>query len=56
MNYLQFRSNLPLGVVFEDKNEYFEALIETRKKKDTQVFHSFMHSQYQKLLIQEINK
>lgn len=35
MNYLQCRSNLPLGVVFkEDKNEYFEALIETRKKED----------------------
>lgn len=57
MNYLQQRSNLPLGLVFnEDKNEYFEALITTRKTEDITVFRRFMHEQYQKLLIREIDK
>ncbi len=57
MNYLQQKSNLPLGLVFqEDKREYFEALIETREKKDICVFRNFMHSQYQKRLNQEIDK
>lgn len=55
MNYLQQRNNLPLGLVFkEDKTDYFEALIETRKQED--IFRGFMHAQYQKLLIQEIDK
>lgn len=57
MNYLQQRSKLPLGLVFkEDKNAYFEALIETRKKEDIQIFRYFMHGQYQKLLTQEIDQ
>jgi Fic family protein len=57
MNYLQQRSNLPLGLVFlEDKVDYFEALIATRQKEDLQIFRNFMHMQYQKLLVQEINK
>lgn len=57
MNYLQQKSKLPLGLVFkEDKNEYFEALIATRKQENMQVFRDFMHGQYQKLLKQEIDK
>lgn len=57
MNYLQHRSKLPLGIVFkEDKAEYFEALIETRKQENIQIFRDFMHKQYQKLLTQEIEK
>lgn len=57
MNYLQQRNNLPLGLVFkEDKTDYFEALIETRKQEDINIFRGFMHAQYQKLLIQEIDK
>lgn len=57
MNYLQQRSNLPLGLVFkEDKADYFLALIETRKQENVQVFRDFMHLQYQKWLIQEIEK
>lgn len=57
MNYLQQKSNLPLGLVFkEDKNEYFEALIVTRQQENIQLFRDFMHNQYQKLLAQEIEK
>lgn len=57
MNYLQNRNNLPLGLVFtEDKSEYFEALIEARKKEDVSIFRNFMHGQYQKFLTAEIDK
>lgn len=57
MNYLQQRSQLPLGLVFkEDKQDYFEALIETRQKEDILVFRNFMHNQYQKLLMKEIDQ
>lgn len=57
MNYIQRQSNLPLGIVFkEDKNDYFEALIATRKNKDITIFRDFMHDQYQKLLMHEIEK
>ena len=57
MNYIQRKSNLPLGLVFkEDKNDYFEALIATRRNKDITIFRNFMHAQYQKFLLQEIDK
>ena len=57
MNYLQHITNLPLGIVFkEDKNEYYEALVNTRKEQDMSPFRAFMHAQYQKLLLQEIEK
>lgn len=57
MNHIQQRSNLPLSLVFlEDKAEYFQALIDTRKKDDLNIFRSFMHSQFQKTLQLEIDK
>ena len=57
MNYLQQRCQLPLGLVFkEDKQDYFEALIETRQKEDIRIFRGFMHNQYQKLLTKEIGQ
>lgn len=57
MNYIQQRSSLPLGLIFnEDKNDYFEALIATRRKEDITIFRTFMHQEYQKLLTQEIDK
>jgi Fic family protein len=57
MNYIQRRSKLPLGLVFnEEKNDYFEALIATRKQEDLSIFRDFMHQQYQKFLEQEIEK
>ncbi len=57
MNYLQQRFELPMSIVFkEDKTEYFESLIETRKQKDITIFRNFMYSQYVKYLSLEIEK
>jgi len=55
MNYIQAYHNLPLTVVFkEDKSDYFEALISTRKNEDIKIFRNFMFKQTKKLFIQEI--
>lgn len=57
MNYLQLIFNLPLGIVFkEDKAMYFDALIETRKKENINIFRKFMYNQYGKYLLGEIEK
>jgi Fic family protein len=57
MNYLQLLFRLPMSIVFkEDKAEYFDALIQTRKEKDIRIFRKFMYSQYEKYLFQEIAK
>jgi Fic family protein len=56
MNYLQALYNIPPGIVFkEDKAAYFEALKETRLKKDIEIFRDFMEDQYWKYLKQEID-
>ena len=55
MNYLQRYFGLPLAIVFsEDKAAYFEALQQTRKEEDIQIFFDFMYGQYNKHLQQEI--
>jgi Fic family protein len=55
MNYVQAHYDLPLAIVYkEDKASYFEALQETRLKKDIQIFRDFMGNQYSKFLEQEI--
>jgi Fic family protein len=55
MNYIQAYHNLPLTVVFkEDKSEYFEALVTTRKNEDIKIFRNFMFQQTKKLFIEEI--
>lgn len=57
MNYLQLQLGLPMSIVFkEDKAAYFEALQQTRLKEDMTIFRSFMYSQCEKYLLQEIEK
>jgi Fic family protein len=57
MNYLQLYFTLPLSIVFkEDKAAYFEALQQTRKDEDINIFRTFMLAQYAKYLQQEIEK
>lgn len=57
MNYLQSLFHLPMAIVFkEDKAEYFDALIQTRKEENLKIFQDFMSSQYEKYLNQEIKK
>ena len=57
MNYLQLLFHLPMAIVFkEDKTEYFDALIQTRKEKDLKIFREFMYLQYEKYLEIEIGK
>jgi Fic family protein len=48
---------MPLSVVFkEDKQEYFNALQETRKKEDISIFRTFMFSQTDKFLLEQIEE
>ncbi len=55
MNYIQHYFKLPLTIVFkEDKNEYFEALQQSRKLENKAIFQEFMSGQYQKHLQNEI--
>lgn len=57
MNYIQSLFGLPLGIVFsEDKTDYIEALVETRKEDDISIFRNFMSDQYKKHLETEISK
>ncbi len=57
MNYLQLCFGLPMSIVFkEDKVAYFEALQETRKAEDINIFRAFMFAQYKKYLEQEIDR
>jgi Fic family protein len=57
MNYIQLYFDLPMAIVFqEDKTNYYQALEETRKQEDINVFRAFMVSQYAKYLKQEIDK
>jgi Fic family protein len=57
MNYLQLLFHLPMAIVFkEDKAQYFDALIQTRKEKDLKSFRDFIYSQYEKYLELEITK
>lgn len=56
MNFIQHWFDLPLGIVFkEDKAEYFEALIQTRKEANITIFRNFMYKQYEKYLQKEIS-
>jgi hypothetical protein len=48
---------MPMTIVFEeDRQEYIESLIETRKEENIQIFLDFMKSQHIKFLNEEINK
>jgi Fic family protein len=57
MNYIQSYHTMPMTIVFEeDRQEYIESLIETRKEENIQIFLDFMKSQHIKFLNEEINK
>ena len=57
MNYILLQFHLPMAIVFkEDKAAYFEALQQTRKEENINIFRSFMFTQYAKYLQQEIDK
>lgn len=57
MNYIQAWYNLPFAIVLnESKAEYIQALIDTREKDDINIFRSFMRSEYEAHLNEEITK
>lgn len=57
MNYIQAFYDLPLAIVnSEDKQEYIQALIDTRNEDNIQIFRDFMRDQYEKYLSNEIKK
>lgn len=57
MNYIQTFFDLPLAIVnSEDKQEYIQALIDTREKEDIEIFRNFMKNQYEQYLLKEIKK
>jgi Fic family protein len=57
MNYIQSYHGQPMTIVFEeDRQQYIESLIATRKEENIQLFLAFMESQHIKFLKQEIKK
>lgn len=57
MNFIQALYDLPLVIVpAETKVEYVEALVETRKQNDLNIFRSFMEAVYRAYLETEIKK
>ncbi len=57
MNYIQSYHGVPMTIVFEeDRQQYIESLIETRKKENIQLFLDFMEGQHLKFLNEEIKK
>jgi Fic family protein len=57
MNFIQHCHNLPISPVFqEDRGQYIEALMMSRKEKALGPFYSFMASQYLKYLKAELEK
>ncbi|OYY99486.1 MAG: cell filamentation protein Fic [Sphingobacteriia bacterium 28-36-52] len=55
MNFIQAYFKLPLAIVYqEDKKEYYDALVASRKSENTIAFEVFMENQYQKFLALEI--
>lgn len=57
MNYIQAYFELPLAIIYsEDKNSYFQSLIDTREKDDITFFRDFMKNQYERYLNSEIEK
>ncbi|MER0441593.1 Fic family protein [Emticicia sp. W12TSBA100-4] len=57
MNYIQSYHEVPLTIVFEeDRQDYIESLIATRKEENIEYFLDFMKSQHIKFLKEEIKK
>ena len=57
MNFIQAYFKLPLAIVYqEDKKEYYDALVASRKAENTIAFEAFMENQYQKFLASEMEQ
>ena len=57
MNYVQQYHHVPLSVIYkEDKQEYFNALVETRVAEDISIFRKFMFLQTEKYLLEKIEE
>jgi Fic family protein len=57
MNYIQKCFDLPLSIIYkEDKLAYIQALDETRKQENIEIFRTFMFGQLDKFLSQELLK
>lgn len=57
MNYIQAFYGIPLAIVdSEDKQNYIQALIDTREQEDITIFRNFMKNQYEQFLLKEIHK
>jgi hypothetical protein len=57
MNYIQAYHGQPMSIVYhEDRQEYIESLIATRKDENIQIFLSFMENQHLTFLKEEIKK
>jgi hypothetical protein len=57
MNYIQKCFDLPLSIIYkEDKLAYIQALDETRKHENIEIFRTFMFDQLDKFLSQELLK
>ncbi|MDN3672375.1 Fic family protein [Flavobacterium branchiarum] len=57
MNYIQAYYNLPLAIVnSENKQDYINTLVETRKNEDISIFRNFMQNEYKQFLSNEIDK
>ncbi len=55
MNYIQHFHKLPLSIVYaEDKQDYFSALLETRKTENINHFRDFMFLQTHKFLREQV--
>lgn len=57
MNFIQAYFKLPLSIVYqEDKKDYYDALVASRKAENTIAFEAFMENQYHKFLTLEIEQ
>lgn len=57
MNYVQHYHKHPITVIYkENKSEYIEALVETRKQEDINIFRTFMFKEVKLFLSKEIEK
>lgn len=57
MNFIQAYFKLPLAIVYqEDKKDYYDALVASRKAENTVAFETFMEDQYRKFLTLEMEQ
>lgn len=57
MNFIQAYFKLPLAIVYqEDKKDYYDALVASRKAENTVAFEAFMQEQYEKFLTLEMEQ